>query len=80
MSLVFLEPCVAIELINLASSGTPLPKEILEYKKRLEAAQKAAELAYVAHGGVHPVIIAAIVEMKIELDSMYGAWAQASLN
>lgn len=54
------------------------PPEILKLKEEIEVSIRIAELKASA-GPVDPKEIARIVNMKLELDRLYGLWAEGKL-
>ena len=80
MIMKFLPPEAALRLLDLAQSKTPPPREITELKERIETATKAAEVASQKTGRINHIALKTIVQMKLELDALYGKWAQGELN
>jgi len=78
MAMRFLEPEAALNLMKLKQTNAPLPPQIVDLKNRIDAATKAAEMEADA-GRVNVAFLDSIVEMKLDLDSLYGLWAEGKL-
>lgn len=74
----FLSPKASLKLLELAKHPYR-PSEILKLKEEIEASTKAAEFKALVVGSVDPEEIARIVNMKLELDRLYGLWAEGKL-
>ena len=78
MAMRFLEPEAAVNLMRLAKSGATPPPEITNLKRRIAAATKAAEIE-AESGRINHDAVNAIVNMKLELDGLYGLWAEEKI-
>jgi hypothetical protein len=74
-----LSPEEAVTLLRLAEehhkSGRELPPEIIEKKREIEAATKNAELFIACFRVVDHSMVDNVVQLKLQLDALYGAWA-----
>lgn len=54
--------------------GRELPPEIAEKRREIEAAIKNAELFIVCTAAVDYGMVDKVLQLKLELDALYGAW------
>ena len=73
-----LSPEAASRLMELAKSPYR-PPEILRLKEEIDASMRAAELRASITGSIDFEKVTRIVNMKLELDRLYGLWAEEKL-
>lgn len=66
-------------MLQLSKDRTPPPAEIQELRDRIEIATKAAEIRATSTGVIDEIAVQEIVHMKLQLDSLYGKWAEGEL-
>ncbi len=74
----FLNPDAVKRLMALAGQSYR-PKQILELKALIDAETKAMELHYSISEEIDKNQVDKIVEMKLQLDCLYGAWAEGKI-
>ena len=74
----FLSPEAALRVLELAKSPYRPPK-ILKLNEKIEASIRAGELKLSITGSIDQEEITKIVNMKRELDRLYGLWAEGKL-
>lgn len=75
----FLSPEAARRMCELGNKPYR-PKEIRELQEQIEAETRVAELKHSATGVVNPKAIQKIVQMKVDLDNLYGDWAEGKID
>jgi hypothetical protein len=71
------EARVALRLAGEYHKGkVPLPPEIVAKKKEIGAATKNAHLFIVRTGAIDEGMVRDVVQLKLELDTLYSRWAQ----
>ncbi len=75
----FLSPEATLRLLGLAKSPYH-PKVIVDLKNEIEAETRAGELAFSIEKVVDEKCIEKIVQMKLQLDALYGAWAEGKIS
>ena len=66
-------------LLQLAQSGATPPPEIIELKQQIEAETRVAEFHLTINGIIDMDEVDKIVKMKLQLDYLYGEWAEGRL-
>lgn len=74
----FLSPEATLRLLKLAKSCYR-PREIRQLKKEIEEKTRCAQSRLEATGEIDDTTIHEIVNMKLALDGLYGAWAEGEL-
>jgi len=75
MGFKVLSPAAAMKALELAGKSYR-PKEIVELKEAIENKTRLAELRASLTGTIDQELIHEIVAMKLELDRLYGEWAE----
>jgi len=78
MAQSFLSPEESLRFIELASKPFR-PPQIVELMEEIESKTRIAELRFSVAGLIDELELLEIVEMKFELDRLYGLWAQGKL-
>lgn len=79
MGVKFLSPEAALRVIELAGNSYR-PKEIIALKDQIDGETRAAEVNASITGCVDMNRINKIVAMKLELDALYGEWAEGKIS
>lgn len=78
MEIRFLDPAEVAHAMELAQSNYR-PVVILNLKAEIEGDTRVAELRASVTGVVDEAAVVAIVEKRLQLDVLYGAWAEGKL-
>jgi len=76
MSFRILDPKAALKLLELARQRVKPPEEILELKRQIEEETRIAEFDLSSTRVINQQAVEKIVEMKLNLDTLYGLWAE----
>lgn len=79
MPLSFLDPEDGIRLMKMAQNKEGLPADILNLKREIEAKTEEVEAKALASGYIDQGEVRRIVKMKLDLDCLYGRWAEGKL-
>ena len=75
----FMDPSHVTRMMELAH-GSYRPKLILDLKRQIEGAKRAAELQATVSGKVDEDRVRYIVGLMLELDGLYAAWAEGRIS